>query len=100
MLSSVFIVSETASTEIYTYGQPPTLHGALPISTDQRAVIQVANCSKDFARSQSDRRGRSIWEEAPSYFALARPRGAGLRPPPRPLVPRPIALARVRRVSA
>src|SRR3546814_8195497 len=61
-------------------------------STDQRAVIQVANGIKDFARSPSDRRGRSIWEEAPSYFALARPRGAGLRPPPRPLVPRPIAL--------
>lgn len=34
------------------------------------------------------------------YLALVRPRAAGLRPPPRPFVPRPIDLASSRRFSA
>ena len=46
-------------------------------------------------RGEQKKRRRQLYK----LHALARPRAAGLRPPPRPLLPRPISLASTRRRS-
>src|SRR3546814_20262501 len=61
MCLSIFFFKDTPTTEIYTYSPPPTLHGALRISSSPRprgakAAARAAPCSTGRAGRSQNRR--------------------------------------------